>query len=181
MDGCDFCCSHEEKETDICEELKIGQNVRIYFAYHSYVLLVCVPPCSSSSHVYLLLKMTILKIMLDADHHNTFTSHWQTCISNATGSLPLTPPACCESLEKLIFVTTWRFLETFRLGKKRLRDWVKKKKKSTVLSCFIQNVCVCGHIVPICVTVCVAVNASSFVSCSHVSQNMLNKWHRISH
>ena len=45
MDGCDFCCSREEKETDICEELKIGQNVRISFAYRSYVLLVCVPPC----------------------------------------------------------------------------------------------------------------------------------------
>ena len=154
MDGCDFCCSHEEKETDICEELKIGQNVRIYFAYHSYVLLVCVPPCSSSSHVYLLLKMTILKIMLDADHHNTFTSHWQTCNSNATGSLPLTPPACCESLEKLIFVTTWRFLETFRLGKKRLRDWVKKKKKHCPLMLHSKCLCLWAHCSHLCDCVC---------------------------
>ena len=155
------------------------------FAYHTYVLLVCVPPCSSSSHVYLLLKMTVLKIMLDADHHNTFTSHWQTCNSNATGSLTLTPPACCESLEKLIFVTTWRFLETFRLGEKKAERLGKffLFLKQTVLSFFIQNVCVCVHFAPICVTVCVCVtvDASSFVYCSYVSQNMLNKGHKISH
>ena len=48
-----FCYSQKEKETDICEELMIGQNVRISFMYHSHYP-VCISCCTIHIPVHFL-------------------------------------------------------------------------------------------------------------------------------